>query len=518
MAQQAITPILKWAGGKRQLLDYLLPKLQSGAGKYIEPLIGGGAVFFALNRAGSVIADSNPELINMYQQVANDVEGVIKQLKTYTNDEGCFYATRELDWKMLSFTEAAARMIYLNRTCFNGLYRVNKEGQFNVPFGKYKNPKILDVENLRRASALLKQTKIVCEDFAKVLKKYAKPGDSVFLDPPYFPVSEYSDFKRYTKEQFSDDDQARVAEIANQLSGVGCNVVVTNSNHPSVFNLYENFAIEVVPTKRHISSKANSRTGQDVIIFDRKLNGFHSLDKQCEMYPKTRYMGSKVKLLSPIWDAVAGLDFNSVLDIFSGSGIVSYMFKSQGKQVFSNDYMFMSTVFTKAMVENSEVTLDEESIEMLLTPIKGQDDFVSRTFAKLYYSDDDNHVIDTIRDNIPKLDDEYKQAIAMSALIRACLKKRPRGIFTYTGYRYDDGRKDLKMTMEEQFIKAVKIINDAVFNNGQNCFAYNGDALGVKVDVDLVYMDPPYYSPLSDNEYVRRYHFVEGLAQFLGRC
>lgn len=199
-------PLLKWAGGKTQLLKEILPRVPSSYNRYIEPFIGGGAMFFALNPADSIIADSNPELTNVYRQVAENTDEVISYLQTYSNTKEMFYAVRSQDWNMLSPSEAAARTIYLNKTCFNGLYRVNRKGQFNTPFGRYSNPKICDIEALHAASAVLKRAKIICGDYLKVLKEFAQPGDFVFLDPPYLPVKEYSDFKRYTKEQFYEED------------------------------------------------------------------------------------------------------------------------------------------------------------------------------------------------------------------------------------------------------------------------------------------------------------------------
>ena len=210
MAEQAIKkailvqakPILKWAGGKTQMLGDLIPKVPTSYGRYIEPFFGGGAMFFALQPENAVVADSNPELINMYRQVADHVDDVINYLKEYENTSEMFYAVRSLEWTSLPKAEAAARTIFLNKTCFNGLYRVNKQGRFNVPFGKYKNPKICDEDGLRAASEVLKKAEILCGDYLLVLEHYAQPGDFVFLDPPYLPTSEYSDFKRYTKDQF----------------------------------------------------------------------------------------------------------------------------------------------------------------------------------------------------------------------------------------------------------------------------------------------------------------------------
>ena len=513
-------PILKWAGGKTQMLEDLLPKVPSSYGRYIEPFFGGGAMFFALQPEQAVIADSNPELINLYRQVANHVDDVIGQLKKYENTQEMFYAVRGQDWTMLSEAEAAARTIYLNRTCYNGLYRVNKKGQFNVPFGKYKKPKICDEEGLKAASAALKKAEIVCGDYLLVLEHYAQPGDFVFLDPPYLPISEYSDFKRYTKEQFYEEDHVELAKMVKTLHERGCHVILTNSNHPLVHELYAPFTIDVIQTKRHISCNGSTRKGEDVIVTippkQRTLIKLlpKPLPEQVSAYPPTRFMGSKSKLLSEIWSVASQFNVDTVVDLFSGSGIVGYMFKAQGKSVISNDYMAMSATFTKAMIENNTVTLPLEEAERLLVTHKESDHFVSTKFKGLYYTDEENDLIDTLRTNIAAIRDPYKHAIAMTALIRACTKKRPRGIFTYTGHRYDDGRKDLQKSLAEQFLDAVEAVNSAVFDNGKVNRSKRGDAMDLRVEqADLVYIDPPYYSPLSDNEYVRRYHFVEGLAR-----
>lgn len=528
MAEQALKqgivvpakPILKWAGGKTQMLGDLLPKVPSSYGRYIEPFLGGGAMFFALQPEQAVIADSNPELINLYRQVANHVDDVVCQLKKYENTQEMFYTVRGQDWTMLPEAEAAARTIFLNKTCFNGLYRVNKKGRFNVPFGKYKNPKICDEEGLKAASAALKKAEIVCGDYLLVLEHYAQPGDFVFLDPPYLPISEYSDFKRYTKEQFYEEDHVELAKMVKTLHERGCHVILTNSNHPLVHELYAPFTIDVIQTKRHISCNGSTRKGEDVIVTippkQRTLIKMlpKPLPEQVSAYPPTRFMGSKSKLLSEIWSVASQFNVDTVVDLFSGSGIVGYMFKAQGKSVISNDYMAMSATFTKAMIENNTVTLPLEEAERLLVAHKESDHFVSTKFQGLYYTDEENDLIDTLRTNIAAIRDPYKHAIAMTALIRACTKKRPRGIFTYTGHRYDDGRKDLQKSLAEQFLDAVEAVNSAVFDNGKVNRSKHGDAMDLRVEqADLVYIDPPYYSPLSDNEYVRRYHFVEGLAR-----
>lgn len=528
MAEQAIKkailvqakPILKWAGGKTQMLGDLIPKVPTSYGRYIEPFFGGGAMFFALQPENAVVADSNPELINMYRQVADHVDDVINYLKEYENTSEMFYAVRSLEWTSLPKAEAAARTIFLNKTCFNGLYRVNKQGRFNVPFGKYKNPKICDEDGLRAASEVLKKAEILCGDYLLVLEHYAQPGDFVFLDPPYLPTSEYSDFKRYTKEQFYEEDHVELAKMIMTLHERGCHVILTNSNHPLVHELYAPFTIDVIQTKRYISCNGSTRKGEDVIVTippkQRTLIKLmlKPLPEQVSAYPPTRFMGSKSKLLSEIWSVASQFNVDTVVDLFSGSGIVGYMFKSQEKSVISNDYMAMSATFTKAMVENNTVTLPLEGAKQLLVAHKESDHFVSTKFQGLYYTDEENDLIDTLRTNIAAIRDPYKHAIAMTALIRACTKKRPRGIFTYTGHRYDDGRKDLQKSFAEQFLDAVEVVNNAVFDNGKVNRSKHGDAMDLQVEqADLVYIDPPYYSPLSDNEYVRRYHFVEGLAR-----
>lgn len=512
-------PILKWAGGKQQMADILLSNSPKQYNKYIEPFIGGGALFFAKQPHKAIISDSNAELINLYRVVADDVELLISFLKEMKNTEEDFYHIRAQDTSKMSLVEQAARTMYLNKTCYNGLYRVNKKGQFNSPYGKYKKPNICDEDNLRSASELLKRSTIVHGDYKQILHDYAEPGDFIFLDPPYLPVSKYADFKRYTKEQFYEEDQHELAEEVDRLAELGCNVLLTNSNHPLVHRLYGKYKISVHQTRRHINSDASKRTGEDVLVKVSPSKKLFIVPKEVELptqveaFPSTRFMGSKQNLLKAIWSVASEFKFESVLDLFSGSGVVSYMFKSHNKQVISNDYMSFSACLAKSMIENSKVKLSSDELEMLCAPTPSADSFVTETFRDLYFSEEDNIFIDQVRANIKTIKNEYKKAIAQSALVRACLKKRPRGIFTYTGYRYDDGRRDLMLSLEEQFVEAVHQINGAVFDNGRENKVRNGDAMDTRLKADLVYIDPPYFSPLSDNEYVRRYHFLEGLVR-----
>lgn len=512
-------PFLKWAGGKTQLLDDLKNKAPNNFNRYIEPFIGGGAMFFAIQPHVAIIADSNPELVNAYQCLADNVDKVIAHLFTFKNTKSYFYEIRELVSAELEKEYAAARMIYLNRTCYNGLFRVNKKGEFNVPYGNYKNIRICQVDILRVASQLLQNVEIVCGDYKTVLLDFAKTGDFIFLDPPYLPISKYADFKRYTKEQFYEEDHRDLAEEVARLQKLGCHVILTNSNHPLVHELYEPYEIEIVNTRRNISSKAKTRISKDVIVTVQPYPRFSirevpgPLNEKAISYPSTRYMGSKKKLLPYIQDVANQFQFDSMLDLFSGSGIVGYLFKTMGKQVFSNDYMAMSFTFSKAMIENNSNTLSAKEIDMLFMPNIKASTFVQDTYTGLYYTKNEDVIIDLVRSNITKLSNSQKRAIAMSALIRACLKKRARGIFTYTGLRYDDGRIDLRMSMEKQIRIAIELINTAIFDNGRKNKVRQGDAMTTKFKANLVYIDPPYYSTFSDNDYVRRYHFVEGLAR-----
>ena len=257
---------MKWAGGKTQLLPQLTAAAPDTYGRYIEPFLGGGAFYFHLRPSSAVVADSNGELIAMYRAVADDPDAVFEALQVMENTEEYFYEVRALDWTSLTASAAAARMLFLNRTCFNGLYRVNRKGQFNVPFGHYAKLSLPDLAQLRTAAGVLRSAEIVEGDYLDVLGRYASPGDLVFLDPPYVPVGVYSDFKRYTKEQFSEDDHRKLAIEVRRLADLGCHVLLTNSNHPLVHELYKGFRIEVLPTKRFINSKGNGRTGEDVLV------------------------------------------------------------------------------------------------------------------------------------------------------------------------------------------------------------------------------------------------------------
>lgn len=260
-------PFLKWAGGKTQLLPELQKILPEKVSRYFEPFIGGGALFFYLRPKEYYISDINPELINLYKIIATKSDKLIKVLKEYPYSEQFYYELRNKKFQDLDRVDSAARTLYLNRTCFNGLYRVNKKGDFNVPFGKYKNPNIVQEDRIKDASKILKSSKIHCHDFKKLNKHAFNKGDLIFFDPPYVPVSKFSDFKRYNKEQFSIEDHTDLFNTFKKISNSGANVILTNSDTEFVRELYKDYNIVTVKTKRNINSSADKRRGVDLIIY-----------------------------------------------------------------------------------------------------------------------------------------------------------------------------------------------------------------------------------------------------------
>lgn len=251
-------PFLKWAGGKGQLLATFNRHFPKSFNRYFEPFLGGGAVFFHLRPQQALLSDLNEELINCYQMVRDDVESVIELLRKHRNDKHYFYRIRSQDCSNLLNVERAARLIFLNKTCFNGLYRVNSKGRFNVPFGRYKNPRICDAGNLRAVSRALQNTPVHCAPFEVVLTK-ARKGDFIYLDPPYQPISSTSNFTGYTKGAFGSEDQIRLAATFAELSKRGCLLMLSNSDNELIRDLYKDFNTTVVHASRAINCKADRR-------------------------------------------------------------------------------------------------------------------------------------------------------------------------------------------------------------------------------------------------------------------
>lgn len=236
-------PLLKWAGGKGRMIGHIIPRMPKIIPTYYEPFIGGGAVFFELARQKrferAVIGDCNEELMNVYRCVQENVDALVLELKkeNYKYSKPDYMRIRAIDITTLSEVERAARFIYLNRTCFNGLYRVNKSGQFNVPIGDYKNPLICDEDNLRAIAEVLVSVRVCKADFEKIVEP-AQKGDVVYLDPPYMPVSKTSKFTAYNTDGFTEDDQRRLAACFEHLVDRGVCCVLSNSFAPLVVELY----------------------------------------------------------------------------------------------------------------------------------------------------------------------------------------------------------------------------------------------------------------------------------------
>lgn len=260
-------PFLKWVGGKSQLLGQLRTEIPDPMNCYFEPFVGGGALFFDLQPKRATLSDTNEELINAYTVVRDQLEELIDALKEFRYDSELFYQVRNAD-RSDSYRDPsnwtpvrrAARLIYLNRTCFNGLYRVNSRGQFNVPFGRYSNPTILDVATLKACSAALAQTTLVVGNFALV-ETMAMAGDFVYFDPPYVPLSDTASFTSYTKSGFGPNEQAALRDCARNLVERGVRVLISNSDTPLIRELYadEPFKIGTVFASRAVNSKAERR-------------------------------------------------------------------------------------------------------------------------------------------------------------------------------------------------------------------------------------------------------------------
>lgn len=287
-------PFLKWAGGKTQLIPELIKRLpdeikaNKRIKRYIEPFVGGGALFFYLKNffiiEQAFLFDINKELVLTYKVLQKHVNNLIIFLENLENEyfkktieekKRFYYKIRELYNKQITefdyeifnqhWIRRAAYLIFLNKTCYNGLFRQNKKGEFNVPFGKYKNPKICDKENLLAVNKALKNTKIFCGDFTHS-EKYITKGSLVYFDPPYLPISETSSFTSYSKENFTIEDQIRLAEFYKQMDKKGAFLILSNSdpkntdpNNTFFENLYKGFKIERVPAKRYINCNADGR-------------------------------------------------------------------------------------------------------------------------------------------------------------------------------------------------------------------------------------------------------------------
>ncbi|RZA00671.1 MAG: DNA adenine methylase [Sphingobacteriaceae bacterium] len=268
-----VSPFLKWVGGKRQLISSIVELLPPNINNYnyVEPFIGGGAVLFHLQPKNAIINDFNKELINVYSVIKNHLDELIIDLRTHKNDSDYFYEIRSLDrgnkFENLTNIQRASRIIFLNKTCFNGLYRVNNAGEFNAPFGRYKNPNIVNEPTLKAVSKYLNQNNIQLNsgDYNTVLEK-VKPNSFIYLDPPYHPVSESSNFTGYVQGGWNQYDQVDLRKACDELDKKGIKFLLSNSATDFIKDQYANYNIKIVKANRNINSDGEKRGEVDEVL------------------------------------------------------------------------------------------------------------------------------------------------------------------------------------------------------------------------------------------------------------
>jgi DNA adenine methylase len=268
-------PIVKWAGGKGKLLGTLMASMPARFGRYFEPFLGGGALFFRVSPERAVLADRNDDLMNLYRCVAWKVDAVIQRLEAHRaeHSEDHYYAVRDrwnAEPRAQSAVERAAAFLYLNKTCYNGLFRVNQKGHFNVPMGRYTEPRICDREQLRAASQVLRGAELNTGNFADQVAD-ARAGDFVYFDPPYDPVSRTASFTSYTASSFGPDEQRELATVVRDLTRRGVHVMVSSSDTPFIRRLYRGLDIAQVAVARAINSRASARGAVNELII---TNGY----------------------------------------------------------------------------------------------------------------------------------------------------------------------------------------------------------------------------------------------------
>lgn len=267
-----VRPVLKWVGGKRQIINQIIEYVPKNFSTYYEPFLGGGAVLFELQPKKAIINDINAELINLYEIIKKNVEELIEDLKQHKNEKAYFYHLRELDrnkeeYNRLTPSQKAARLVYLNKTCYNGLFRVNKAGQFNTPFGNYKNPNIVDEYTLKAVSNYFNKAQIsfTCQDFEDTLKGIRK-GAFVYFDPPYDPISDTSSFTGYDKGGFDRNEQIRLKKTCDWLNDKNVKFLLSNSATDFIKELYKDYKIVTVQAKRAINSISEKRGEIDEVL------------------------------------------------------------------------------------------------------------------------------------------------------------------------------------------------------------------------------------------------------------
>ena len=267
-----VAPVVKWVGGKRQLLNDLIPLIPKRMTTYCEPFVGGGALFFYLQPSKAIVNDINQELIHLYEVIRDDVEELIAELEQYQNEADAFYSVRDWDrdpvfYQTLSKVKKASRVIYLNKTCYNGLFRVNSSGEFNTPFGNYKNPNIVNADVLRAVSKYFNKAEVSFynRDYASVLEQLPKDAFA-YLDPPYDPVSETASFTGYSKGGFGRHEQIRLRECCDDLNRRGVKFMLSNSATDFIKEQYAAYHIKIVKAKRAVNSVASKRGQIDEVV------------------------------------------------------------------------------------------------------------------------------------------------------------------------------------------------------------------------------------------------------------
>lgn len=265
-------PVVKWVGGKRQLLDEIAPRLPKRITTYCEPFLGGGAVLFSLQPRNAIVNDLNADLMLVYEVIRDDVELLIAALEQHENTAEYFYNIRDLDrdkdaYREMSAIERASRIIYLNKTCYNGLFRVNASGEFNSPFGHYKNPNIVNAPVLRAVSKYLTANNIqlLHIDFEEVLQRVPR-GGFIYLDPPYDPVSDTASFTGYNRGGFGREEQERLKRCCDELAARGVRFLLSNSATSFIKELYTGYTVEIVHAKRAINSDASKRGAVEEVL------------------------------------------------------------------------------------------------------------------------------------------------------------------------------------------------------------------------------------------------------------
>lgn len=267
-----VTPVVKWVGGKRQLLEEITQRLPKRVTTYCEPFLGGGAVLFSLQPENAIVNDLNADLMLVYEVIRDDVELLIAALEQHENTAEYFYNIRDLDrdkdvYREMSSVERASRIIYLNKTCYNGLFRVNTSGEFNSPFGHYKNPNIVNAHVLRAVSKYLiaNNVQLFHMDFEEVLQQVPK-GGFVYLDPPYDPVSDTANFTGYNRGGFGREEQERLKRCCDELAARGVRFLLSNSATSFIKELYAGYTVEIVHAKRTVNSNASKRGAVEEVL------------------------------------------------------------------------------------------------------------------------------------------------------------------------------------------------------------------------------------------------------------